>query len=1122
MLTLCSIRYAVMVCQSLPDTTVVDIKSHANAGASVAPIDVPRNLPALAIHDPTSASIQPASETPAYSPDGLDSRGQRFSTTDTYNHSSLLSTSSRAPRDTPVQELSTRMFPSLPSPSPHHNDSTRAASEHSTTTNTAPTAALKSAAPSARAAAVPPVSLPQLALSAANGRNYSPRIGKLPPIHLPAAAPPASTASTLTPSPATPLIASSQPSTNTATTTASSTPYDLSTTTSPIPSTFSSRSFTPPPGFIKGGLPAPFPDDEDERVAALLSYRILDTAAEESFDHLAFLASQICQTPIALVSFVDTDRQWFKAKVGLTVSETGRDSAFCGYSILDVGNVFVVPDASADIRFADNPLVVGQPHIRFYAGAPIVSSDGHAFGSICAIDDKPRQMTAEQTKSLQILAAQCMTQLELKQRVTRLTDTLTQLQETKRQLRQSKEQAESAQRQAERAREQAERAKGEADRQRAIAEEARRDAEKANSAKSSFLANMSHEIRTPLNGVLGYASMLANSALSEEQLDYVNTITVSGEHLLYVLNDILDYSKAEASKLELEHAPVNVQAAVEQAIQLTYRADQHAELDLYYSIAADVPAVVHGDVTRLRQILANLISNALKFTCTAKTLAQHCTVPPATDASTARRKEVVVYVSRTEGSGVAGSEVVLQFSVRDTGIGIATSKLSQLFSAFTQVHTNKLYGGTGLGLVISQRLARLMGGEMWAESEEGQGSVFSFTVRTTVCESGERRDELLDALRTEPTAATNRPAAQQVVCSVLMVSDNDGMLAVFTQQMRLWGVTLLTATSTQAAVAVLRTIAAEGKRVSTTLIYHHGTVDVLETAQRIKELEASLPSAASTVPIIACLPPFTTLSFDSALCNRLCSASVRCPIILSSLRNALDNVLCSVRAERAADSTSTTPNGFSTARTLNTTAGAKSLSPPATPRNGAPHPSGGSPSGLSRPLMMANTSPAVQRAERTVRPATIKQLASQYPLDILIVEDNPVNMKLLRKMLANIGYDDCQQAGDGMQAVRLVEEDRQHYDIIFMDSIMPVMGGVDCTKRLLSFYRSLGSNVDEPIIIAMTASAMDEDKRECIGAGMREFVSKPVNAARLQDVITVWGKQILARRQANATNGTRS
>ena len=122
-------------------------------------------------------------------------------------------------------------------------------------------------------------------------------------------------------------------------------------------------------------------------------------------------------------------------------------------------------------------------------------------------------------------------------------------------------------------------------------------------------------------------------------------------------------------------------------------------------------------------------------------------------------------------------------------------------------------------------------------------------------------------------------------------------------------------------------------------------------------------------------------------------------------------------------------------------------------------------------------------------------------------------MKLLRKMLANIGYDDCQQAGDGMQAVRLVEEERQHFDLIFMDSIMPVMGGVECTKRLLQFYRALGSDgVDEPVIIAMTASAMEEDKRLCMGAGMREFVSKPVNAARLQDVITVWGKEILAKR----------
>ena len=322
---------------------------------------------------------------------------------------------------------------------------------------------------------------------------------------------------------------------------------------------------------------------------------------------------------------------------------------------------------------------------------------------------------------------------------------------------------------------------------------------------------------------------------------------------------------------------------------------------------------------------------------------------------------------------------------------------------------------------------------------------------------------------------------------------------------------------------VLKAKAADGVRVSATLIYHHGSVDVLATAQQIKTLEASLPTAASSVPIIACLPPFTPPNFDSALCNRLCSVSVRYPIILSSLHNALDTVLCSVRAERVADSrpasSTGTPTGTTTSRTL---AGVKSSSsPPLTPRTCQTRLPNGSPMGsVQRQAVMANTSPAVRRAERAVqRPTLFKQLASQYPLDILIVEDNPVNMKLLRKMLANIGYDDCQQAGDGMQAVRLIEDERQHFDLIFMDCIMPVMGGIDCTKRLLQFYKELGTNaVDVPVIVAMTASAMDEDKKECMGAGMREFVSKPVNAARLQDVITVWGKEIVGKR--NGTQGS--
>ena len=154
--------------------------------------------------------------------------------------------------------------------------------------------------------------------------------------------------------------------------------------------------------------------NELARLAALRSYQILDTAAEQAFDDLALLASQICNTPIALITLIDEDRQWFKARVGVTVDETERSLAFCAHAILDAGNIMLVPDATRDDRFRNNPFVTGDPHIRFYAGAPLVTPDGHALGTLCVIDRVPRTLTEEQTRALDALRRQVEAQLELR------------------------------------------------------------------------------------------------------------------------------------------------------------------------------------------------------------------------------------------------------------------------------------------------------------------------------------------------------------------------------------------------------------------------------------------------------------------------------------------------------------------------------------------------------------------------------------------------------------------------------------------------------------------------------------------------------------------------------------
>ncbi|MBI4624001.1 MAG: response regulator [Verrucomicrobia bacterium] len=338
--------------------------------------------------------------------------------------------------------------------------------------------------------------------------------------------------------------------------------------------------------------------------------------------------------------------------------------------------------------------------------------------------------------------------------------------------------------------------------------------EEATRAKSEFLANMSHEIRSPMNGVIGMTTLLLDTPLSSEQRDFVDTINSSGESLLTIINDILDFSKIEAGKIELETHPYDLRHCVEEAAELVAPQAADKGLELVVRVDLAIPAVVIGDVTRLRQIVVNLLSNALKFTA---------------------QGEVVVSVDLCPAT--KGGEIGLHFAVADTGIGIPREKQDKLFQSFTQVDssTTRQFGGTGLGLAISKRLTELMGGTIWIESEVGRGSTFHFTI-------------MVHTGTAETPAWHQAPAALRGK-RVLLIEDNAAQRRTFTQCSGLWGLEIAEAASLAEAEAAL---AAPGVRFN--LLAVDGSMIGPDLAKGVARLRTLAGGAAAVLLMLVHRP----------------------------------------------------------------------------------------------------------------------------------------------------------------------------------------------------------------------------------------------------------------------------